>query len=104
MDCVIIILMQRIDFLAIGDITTDAFIRIKDAAVNCDINREHCKLCFSFGEKVPYEFVEVVRAVGNSPNAAVSARRLGLSSALVTNLGDDQNGRECLDTLKKEEV
>src|SRR3989338_2580081 len=95
---------KDLDFVALGDITTDAFIRIKDASVNCDLNREHCKLCFSFGEKVPYEFVEVVRAVGNSPNAAVSASRLGLASGLVSNMGDDLNGKECLETLKKEKV
>ena len=95
---------KGLDFVAVGDMTTDAFIRIKDASVNCDINREHCKLCFSFGEKVPYEFVEIVRAVGNSPNAAVSASRLGLKAGLVSNIGDDLNGKECLETLKKEKV
>lgn len=95
---------RQIDFLALGDITTDAFIRLKDAEVNCDTNHEHCKLCLRFGEKVPYEFVEVVRAVGNSANASVSASRLGLSSGLVTDMGNDQNGAECLDTLKKEKV
>ena len=69
---------KKIDFLAIGDITTDAFIRLKDAEVHCSVNNEKCELCVSFGDKVPYEFVEVVRAVGNSANAAVSASRLGL--------------------------
>jgi len=96
--------MKNLDFLAIGDITTDAFIRLKDASVNCDLNHEHCKLCVSFGDKIPYEFVEVVRAVGNSPNAAVSASRLGLKAGLVTNIGNDQNGAECLEVLKKENL
>ncbi len=95
---------KPLDFVALGDITTDAFIRIKDASVNCDMNREHCKLCFSFGEKVPYESVTVVRAVGNSPNAAVSAHRLGLNSGVITNLGDDLNGKECVEALEKEGV
>ncbi|OHB04682.1 MAG: hypothetical protein A2920_02030 [Candidatus Zambryskibacteria bacterium RIFCSPLOWO2_01_FULL_43_17] len=92
------------DFIAIGDITTDAFIRLKNASVHCDVDRENCEICMTFGDKIPYDFVEVVRAVGNSPNAAVSATRLGLTSALVSNLGDDENGRECLDTLKKNGV
>lgn len=92
------------DFVAVGDITTDAFIRIKDARVNCDINHEKCQLCVSFGDKIPYEYVKVIRAVGNSPNASVSASRLGLSAALVTNVGDDQNGKECLESLKKDGV
>src|SRR3989344_2701289 len=95
---------KALDFLAIGDITTDAFIRLEEANVHCDINREHCMLSMRFADKIPYEFVEVVRAVGNAPNAAVSAARLGLKTGLVTNLGDDENGRECLAELKKEGV
>ena len=74
--------MEKIEFLAIGDTTIDAFIRLQEASVHCDINKENCQLCMRFGDKIPYEFVEVVPAVGNSANAAVSAARLGLSSAL----------------------
>ncbi len=96
--------VKDIDFLAIGDITTDAFIRLKDAEVHCNINNEKCELCVSFGAKIPYEFAEIVRGVGNSPNAAVAASRLGLSSALLTSTGDDQNGKECLESLKKDKV
>ena len=93
---------QNIDFLAIGDITTDAFITIKDASVNCEINRDTCMLCVRFGDKVPYESVDIVTAVGNSPNAAVSAHRLGLHAALASNLGDDQNGKDCVAALTSE--
>ncbi len=92
------------DFIAIGDIVSDAFIRLQDASVHCDINRDHCTLSMAFGDKIPYEFVEVVRAVGNSANASVSAARLGLSSALVANLGDDQNGKECMAALEGNKV
>lgn len=96
--------MEKLDFVAIGDITTDAFIRLKDARVNCDIDDNKCQLCVDFGAKIPYESVVVVSAVGNSPNAAVSAKRLGLRSALVSNLGDDQNGNEQIAQLKKQGV
>lgn len=95
---------QNLDFLAVGDITTDAFIALKDASVNCEINRDTCMLCMRFGDKIPYESVDIISAVGNSPNAAVSAQRLGLASALATNLGDDRNGVDCLDALKKEGI
>lgn len=95
---------NNFDFVAIGDITTDAFIRIKDAKVTCDSEGRKCDLSLRFGDKVPYEFVEEVKAVGNSANAAVSATRLGLKSALVTNIGDDHNGAECLATLKRNGV
>ncbi|MEX2013327.1 MAG: carbohydrate kinase family protein [Parcubacteria group bacterium] len=92
------------DLVAIGDIVTDAFIRLKDARVNCDVNRERCTITMPFGDKIPYESVEVVRAVGNCANAAVTASRLGLSSALVSDLGDDQNGKECLESLENDKV
>lgn len=92
------------DFIAVGDITTDTFIKLKEASVNCDINEEHCTISMQFGDKIPYESVNVVNAVGNAPNAAVSASRLGINSALVTNIGSDQNGRDCLKVLEKERV
>lgn len=97
-------MFTKLDFLAIGDVVTDAFIRIKDAHINCDLNHEDCQLCLNFGDKVPYEFVEIVRAVGNSANAAVAASRLGLTSALLSDIGDDLNGKECLAELKKNKV
>ena len=96
--------MENIDFLSIGDTTTDAFIRLKDASVNCDIDRENCKLSVRFADKVPYEFVEVVKAVGNSANAAVASARLGLKTSFVTNIGDDENGRDCLEELKRNNI
>jgi len=96
--------MEKLDFVAIGDITTDAFIELKDVEVDNSLHEDQKMLCVRFGDKVPYESVVVVPAVGNSPNAAVSAHRLGLKSALATNLGDDAYGKEDLETLKKEGI
>ncbi len=95
---------NEIDFLAIGDIVIDAFIRLKEAHVHCKIDTDACELCVRFGDKVPYESVTVVPAVGNSPNAAVSAARLGLRSAILTNIGNDKHGKDCLDSLKNDKV
>jgi len=97
---------QKYDFVAIGDITIDAFIQLskQDATVLCDIEDKPCQLVMDFGSKLPYEDVTVVNAVGNAPNASVSAHRLGLTSALVTNLGHDRNGKDCLTTLRNEGV
>jgi ribokinase len=91
---------MRYDFVAFGDITTDCFIRLKEARVNCDLNDENCMLCVRFGQKIPFESATEIRAVGNGPNAAVACARLGLSSAAATEMGDDENGRACLETLK----
>jgi sugar/nucleoside kinase (ribokinase family) len=95
---------MKTDFLAIGDIVIDAFIRLKEAEVRCDENKMNCKLCLNFGDKVPYEYVEVIKAVGNSANASVSAARLGLSSSLLTYVGNDQSGKDCIEELEKNNV
>ena len=96
--------MSNRQFIAVGDTTMDTFIRLKEAEVHCDIDKENCTICMRFGDKLPYEFVEDVPAVGNAANAAVAAARLGLSSALVTDVGDDNIGKKDLASLKKDGV
>lgn len=96
--------VKSFDLVAIGDTTIDAFIRLRDARVHCDVNDERCELCVRFADKVPYESVTVVPAVGNASNAAVSAARLGLKTAFVANIGDDDNGKLSLAQWKKEGV
>lgn len=93
---------SEFDFVAIGDIVVDAFINLKAARVRDEKGQP--ELCFSFADKIPYEWLEVVPAVGNSANASVSAGRLGLRSALATDIGDDDNGRTCQRVLENENV
>lgn len=97
---------QQYDFVAIGDIVVDAFIQLNkdEADVSIDVDTGRKTLHMPFGSKLPYDDATVVFAVGNSPNAAVSAHRLGLESALVTNLGHDRYGTDCLDALRTEGV
>jgi ribokinase len=95
---------EHFDFIAIGDTVTDAFIRIKQASVYYDEHDHEQKLCITNGAKIPYESVTVVAGVGNSANAAVSAARLGLSSALITDIGGDDHGKEDLESFTKNGV
>ncbi|HEY4486903.1 MAG TPA: carbohydrate kinase family protein [Candidatus Paceibacterota bacterium] len=97
---------KQFDFIGIGDITTDAFIRLSgdDATVTTTPEGKKIKITFNFGDKIEYDFVKEISSVGNSPNAAVSAHRLGLHSALITDLGDDYHGANCLTALQKEGI
>lgn len=97
---------QQYDFVAIGDILIDAFIELNkdEADVSIDLDTGRKTLQMPFGGKLPYNDITVINAVGNSPNAAVSAHRLGLETALVTNLGNDRNGKDCLEALRHEGV
>lgn len=96
--------MRRVDFLAVGDIVTEPFIRLKDARVTCDINDENCTISMRWGDKIPYESAKICRAVGNAPNAAVAAVRLGLNTALATDVGKDDIGKGNIAQLKAEKI
>ena len=96
--------MPKYDFIAIGDTVTDAFIRLENPSAHLDIDKGAKEICMRFADKIPYENVTVVPAVGNAANAAVAAARLGLKSALISNIGGDYFGKECLGALKKENV
>jgi len=95
---------NTLDFLAIGDVVTDAFIQLEDAWIETDNPQNAQELCMRFGDKIPFSRVDVLKAVGNSPNAAVSAKRLGLRSAVITDIGDDINGNDILEQMKKEGI
>ena len=92
------------DVIAIGDITLDVFLNIKNAELTCDINEEDCKLCVGFGDKIPIENVTEVYGVGNAPNVAVGLSRLGLKAALYSHLGDDAVADKTIDTEAAMEV
>jgi sugar/nucleoside kinase (ribokinase family) len=96
--------MAAMDFLAVGDIVIDDFIRLKDAHVTCRIDNTNCEICMRWGDKIPFEFAVTVPAVGNSANAAVAAARLGLKSGLRAYVGADQHGQECIAALLRDKV
>lgn len=95
---------KQLDFLAIGDILTDAFITLQDAEAHCDINNENCTLSMRFGDKIPYASATILRGVGNAANTAVAAQRLGIVSALMATLGDDEEGVRTLKHLDQESI
>lgn len=94
--------MEPLDFLAVGDIVSEPFIRLTDAEVYEKEGQQ--MLGMRFGDKIPYEESVHMPAVGNASNAAVAAARLGLSSALRAYLGKDAQGEECLERLTEEGV
>ena len=93
------------NLLFIGDIFTDAFIKLDEKTTKVIDEGDGVKwLAVPFGQKPKYEKVDIVRSVGPSPNAAVSCARLGLQASLMAWIGGDDVGKEALAHLTKEGV
>jgi ribokinase len=96
--------MKKFDIICIGESLRDIFYMIHDATISCSIEKDRCLLCLEYAEKIPVDDVIKVPAAGNSANAAVSASRLGLKSALVSWVGQDFAGDQLKETLRQEKV
>ncbi len=92
------------DVISVGDIVTDNFIKLLDEEAHTYSNENGDWLAMPFATKVPFDHSEVIPAVGNAANAAVSFARLGLNSSFVTNIGDDHYGRDMLRALHDNKV
>jgi sugar/nucleoside kinase (ribokinase family) len=95
---------MKYDVVCIGDTTIDAFIRLHEASVHCNVNHSKCEICMTFADKIPYETLEVVPAVGNASNVAVGLARLGFHPAMIAAIGDDLFGKQVLEAYDAEGV
>lgn len=97
--------MTHFDILSVGDIVTDAFIKLFDDQA-FTYTDDHGKkiLAMEFGTKLPFDHAEVVEGVGNAANGAVACARLGLKTSFVTNVGGDDEGRDMITSLVKNGV
>lgn len=90
------------DFISIGDTVIDAFIKLSVGHIQETAHGS--ELCIPYGAKIPFDDAYILPAVGNSANAAVSASRLSLKSAIITALGNDTYAQDCFTQFKKENV
>jgi ribokinase len=95
---------EQPDVVSIGDIVTDAFIKLLDDQAVTYENEQGKWLAMQFGTKLPFDHAEVIEGVGNAANAAVAFARLDINSAFVTNVGGDSHGREMINALHKNSV
>ncbi|MGA2910541.1 MAG: carbohydrate kinase family protein [Candidatus Microgenomates bacterium] len=91
------------DLLSIGDATIDTFMTPIESETMCKLDTKECLICFSYGDKIPVKNLEF-SVGGNAGNNAVGVKRLGVNSAIVLTLGDDNIGNMIVDKLKAEGV
>ncbi|OGM80332.1 hypothetical protein A2361_02770 [Candidatus Woesebacteria bacterium RIFOXYB1_FULL_40_26] len=95
--------MANFDLLSIGDASIDVFMTPTESETLCRIDTKECFIAFSYGDKIPVKNLEF-SVGGNAANNVVGVRRLGVNSAIVLTLGDDNIGNLIVDKLKKENV
>jgi sugar/nucleoside kinase (ribokinase family) len=92
------------DVISVGDIVTDAFIKLIDDKAVTYQNEQGKWLAMPFATKLPFDHAEIIEAVGNASNAAVAFAKLGLKSSFVTNVGSDAHGRDMIAALDERDV
>jgi sugar/nucleoside kinase (ribokinase family) len=95
---------KQLDVLSVGDVVTDAFIKLLDDKAKVEKTDDGPRLSMAFGTKVPFDYAEVIEGVGNAANASVAFARLGLKSALAANVGSDKFGRDIIAALEGNDV
>ena len=91
------------DMISVGDATLDVFVNLIEASVLCNLQKDVCQLCLSYADKIPVEKVQRVIG-GNAANNAVGSSRLGLKAAFYSIVGNDETGKQILETVKREKV
>lgn len=90
--------MNKIDILTIGDSAIDVTMHISNANEIKTEGSDTPQICFIHGSKIPVDKF-FTSAAGNSVNVGVGCGRLGLKTAVYTEIGDDQNGQKIIDEL-----
>lgn len=91
-----------LDLITIGDATLDVFLNLHEANVRCKAKTDECELCLNYADKIPVESMTRVPAAGNASNNAVGATRLGMKTAIVSVVGNDDTGETIMTYWKKE--
>jgi sugar/nucleoside kinase (ribokinase family) len=95
--------MATFDLVTIGDASLDVFITPTESETLCRLDDKESLVCFSYGEKIPVKEMEF-SVGGNAANNAVGTTRLGINTAVVLTLGDDEIGEQIVSKLEHEGV
>jgi len=91
------------DIVSIGDCVIDAFLQIHEASIHCHVEEKNRELCFRFGDKIPVEDCQFLLG-GNGASTAVGFSRLGFTSSIIAEIGNDEFSSKIIHTLKNEQV
>lgn len=88
------------DILTIGDSCIDITMHISNANEVNTVDSDTPQICFIHGSKIPVDKFYSAMG-GNSVNVATGCNRMGLKTAVYTEIGNDPNGQIITDGLDK---
>lgn len=91
------------DIVCVGNAKIDQFLSIHQSHSYLRLNRQTNELCLRYGEKIPIDNLEMYPG-GNAANVSVGLSRLGLKSAIVAEIGEDEFSQKIIRALKAENV
>lgn len=90
------------DVLSIGNATVDVFVLLHNLQ-KFSYDKFTNQISFPLGEKVPLDEYKLCLG-GNACNVSVGLSRLGLSTSIATQIGDDEFSERIIRELEKENV
>ncbi len=92
-----------LDIVTIGDSVIDTFLILNDATKQCHINKKNRELCLNFADKIPITHSDQ-SVGGNAANVAIGTKKLGCSTAIITEIGDDISGSVIFNVLSDAKI
>ncbi len=89
-----------LDLITIGDSLVDIFFVLDEKNSDCSVDLKSKKICFNYADKMCIEH-STHSVGGNAANVSVGTKKLGLDTAIFTEIGDDINGQIIFDTFQK---
>lgn len=91
------------DIISVGDCGIDTIVKIHEANVHCNLNKEDCQLCIRYADKILADDLQTKTAY-NAMNNAVGSARLNLKTGYYGVVGGDMGGQRILQVLKEEGI
>lgn len=91
------------ELLVIGDASIDQYMLIDTPDSFIDPKTNQKEICFIHGTKIPVKNFRATIA-GNVTHVGLGAQKLGIQTAIYTELGDDDNANKVIEAFKKEGI
>ncbi len=96
-----------VDIISIGGATIDIFVKPKETNIirltSKDLDECRELLCFDYGNKIKIDDVHETFG-GGASNTSIGFHRLGLTSAIISLVGEDEWGKKIIKNLREEGV